>query len=410
MRRHIKYILPLLSVLVLVGLYGILESSLIKCRNCGLGDDYGRSLYQVDANVADLRNVNDAVNARKAEIDKKANSNSTIAATPAATVSAPETKQSPANANTAKSLPAKPGERDAGTAAVASSNSNAAPKPAPSPTASPKPLTEKEKAEQEIRATASSRYAFRIYWIFLSGILFFLSLASLVAAAYIITSLPIKKGWLIPPYASAAGVVIVLWFRDWDYMSILLPLFEETFLKDGISLFWTHAFNVGGFAATACLAVTSAILYWQVGEDAGQTDAEIEKENRLAKIIFYIGAAMLFVAMLRMRLAFDWHMTYVVWYLQAGLSAFFSSIIAVQAAFYTLMLGIMYLPFTLIRKKEQKQGVAKTKAKAQTAEADKASVSAKAWGFIDSLPKLIALIGPFLAGPIAELVKFFTTG
>lgn len=394
----VKRLLPSIAIFSILGLYAVLVDKFITCKKCGSGQS--TALYQLDRKTANLSNINATLEEEYAKLEANSNSNSANTAVknvpPAPTEAKKETVRDPKGVSPA----AKAG-------AANSANANAeTPKQTASPAATPKSLTEKEKLEQEIRGKAAARYSFKNYWIFLSGILLFLSFAAVAVGLNILLhfySNRMKWVWISASLVAALAASGWICFHLDKYMALILPMLDQSLAQAPEMKWWIHFFNVGGLAATAFFVVASAGLYWHVSvkKETATKQTSYDDERLFAKTILYVGAAMLFVSMLRMDLMFDWHLNYVADHLRDGLSKFFSSVLAVQAAFYTILLGIVYLPFASLPKKGD---AAKEKAGEPTA-------GGKMFAILpDPLPKLLAIISPFLAGPIAELVKFFTGG
>jgi hypothetical protein len=389
---YIKRLLPLISIFLIIVLYAALNNWLISCPECGA--DGGTSLYQIDQKSANLSNINGTLEREYAKIDLKAASNAAAAAT------TPPAETPKKNEKEAGSV--IPARNTAVNSNGSTTNSNGA--KSPSSNTATTVLSEKELLEKDIRGKAATRASLRHYWVFLSGILLFLSLAAITVALYVIhCSYQGTARWLLGggSLLAGGGVALLIYCIREKYMSIILPMFRESFDKGDVLTAWIHFFNIVGFAATACIVTSSAALYWKVKKKKQQDSAneDFGTERLYAKSILYIGAAMLFVSMLRMDLSFDWHLDYVATHLKDGISRFFSSVLAVQAAFYAIMLGLVYFPFASLPKKGD----------AEREKAGEPTAGGKIWSLLpEPLPKLLAIISPFLAGPLAELVKFFT--
>jgi len=117
--------------------------------------------------------------------------------------------------------------------------------------------------------------------------------------------------------------------------------------------------------------------------------------------ILYIGALMLFVGMLRVQLASDWHLIFVStdttnkFYLL--LASFFKSSIGVQAIYYSVLLLVIYLPVVYAIPGGEESETAPEKNMLQQIGLPFSS---------EYLTKLLAVFSPVLAGPIAELFNY----
>jgi hypothetical protein len=299
-------------------------------------------------------------------------------------------------------------------------------------------VADRDKANTEIagiRNQVSTRYSSRLLWVFLTAVFFVLCVAAIIVSRSVINDSIADEGrrnkWLLFTMLGAiafALAVSVPVFLRWDsnYISIVLPMYEKSFGGNGdLSLDAINVINAIGFAATIFILAASCSLIASVqtkkqadsaeaaakaGEqgadlqDAAPTPAaafETQKTN--AKIILYIGGLMLFVGMLRVKLIGDWHLAFISsdpanpYY--KLLAEFLKSSLAVQAGFYTIILAAIYLPVIYVIQSKDTLPAPKKEEQKSTG-----------WGisFADVLPRLIAIISPFLAGPLLDFLKYFT--
>ncbi|HEY0462050.1 MAG TPA: hypothetical protein VGC97_23150 [Pyrinomonadaceae bacterium] len=198
------------------------------------------------------------------------------------------------------------------------------------------------------------------------------------------------------------GIVVYCFFED-RYLSIVLPMYVQTIWSNGdVSEKLVHFINCFGFAVTLYLVFAAAAVFYAVQTkeqdsgkgilrrkndlaaekeylsrqmtELGETDSEKSKslESQITEMdkkivgldielknifevnrqqitsILYVGALMLFVGMVRIKLLAEWHLLFIS--LKADspfytlLSDFFNKSIGVQAAFYSLLLLVMYVP------------------------------------------------------------------
>lgn len=132
-----------------------------------------------------------------------------------------------------------------------------------------------------------------------------------------------------------------------------------------------------------------------------ETSKVYDTYREYIKIVLYVGALMLFVGMLRVKLLADWHLIFIsldpanAYY--KILADFFTSSITVQAGFYTILLAVIYLPVAYAIS-------VKTSSDVTTNE-----VKENGWwsvSFAELLPRIFAIISPVLAGPIVTLFNY----
>ena len=330
-------------------------------------------------------------------------------------------------------------------------------------------VADREKANTEIAAVrnqVSARYSSRLLWVFLTAVFFVLCVAAILVSQSVIRDSIREKGrqqrWLFWTTLGAISfglfVSIPVFLRDSypalkdsNYMSIVLPMYEKSFGGNGdLSLDVINFINAFGFAATIFILAASCSIIASVqkkkqaiasenavdnAEAAAKADAAkavekaaaeanvakpVEKANleadapapeapetfenqkSNARIILYIGGLMLFVGMLRVKLIGDWHLAFVSsdpanpYY--KLLAEFLKSSLAVQAGFYTIILAAIYLPVVYVIQSKDVPAEAKKEDKT-------------GWigiSFAEVLPRLIAIISPFLAGPLLDFLKYFT--
>jgi hypothetical protein len=332
-------------------------------------------------------------------------------------------------------------------------------------------VADREKANTEIAAVrnqVSVRYSSRLLWVFLTAVFFVLCVAAIIVSRSVIKdSIPDearRKRWLlcttIGAMAFALAISLPVFLRNnypsmqnSNYMSIVLPMYEKSFGGNGdLSLDVINFINAFGFAATIFILAASCSIIASVQkkkqviasesavekaeaealEDAAKTAEKValteesltsglpvtlkrstpqpaaevetyEKQKTNARIILYIGGLMLFVGMLRVKLIGDWHLAFVSsdpnnpYY--KLLAEFLKSSLAVQAGFYTIILAAIYLPVVYVIQSRDVPPETKK---------EEARTGWSGFSLADVLPRLIAIISPFLAGPLLDFLKYFT--
>jgi energy-converting hydrogenase Eha subunit E len=141
----------------------------------------------------------------------------------------------------------------------------------------------------------------------------------------------------------------------------------------------------------------------QLANLENKTLNQYEYLRERTQIILYIGAIMLFVGMLRVKLLTDWHLIFISKDLTNSsyllLSEYFNSTLAIQAGFYTIVLAAIYLPVAYVIATKTKTDAAAT------------VDTSKSWwwgSFTTILPRLLTIISPFLARPVVDLFNILT--
>lgn len=438
MTKYLEFrFFPLIVVVFLVAVYAVSDFSFIQCKaflQCSEID--GTVISQVDEKVVNLANVKTvlenkltAYNAKAARVkDKEGEIEETQVSVDKKTQEIKDTLSNDPNAN----VSALTNEKTKLEGAVKTKREEA------------NTLTaDREKSNSEIagvRNQVSARYSSRLLWVFLTAVFFALCIAAIIISRSVmkdsITDTGRQSKWQLATFIGAVifalAVSLPVFFRTKsNYMSIVLPMHEKSFGGNGdLSIDVINFINALGFAATIFLLAASCSIIAsvqrkkhlvaeenvkdpensvdlqnaaanQIAAPAQNDPFQTEKTN--ARMILYIGGLMLFVGMLRVKLVSDWHLIFVSTdpnnpYYKL-LAEFFKSSLAVQAGFYTIILAAIYLPVMYVI--QSKDG-------APAAKKEEQKSGAGVFSFAEVLPRLIAIISPFLAGPLLDLLKYFT--
>jgi hypothetical protein len=263
------------------------------------------------------------------------------------------------------------------------------------------------------------------------------------------------RRWQFIAAAAAIGFGLIVYFgQEEKYLSIVIPMYSQSIWSNGdVSKELVHSINCFGFTATVWLVFAGGAVFYAVrskhdgviefingnktkletekaelekeleelskNENADPTNLTTQITNKGAKIsalgarlknkfeanrrqinsILYVGALMLFVGMVRIKLLSEWHLLFVSFDLDNPfyklLANFFNKSIGIQAAFYSLLLLVIYVPVVY----------------AIPGLMD--SQSASGQNFLERLglpfssefmKKFIAIFSPFLAGPIMDFL------
>jgi hypothetical protein len=256
----------------------------------------------------------------------------------------------------------------------------------------------------------TSKYNGRLVFIFFLGLYFFISLAAFVTSLYVIFD-SLKKDGLKTVRAGFLLIIgisfivsVLLYLNPQLYLSVfesLFPLIENDFKPARNLIIYVNSF---GFAVCTLLYLTiCAILYLPVSEvnPAGLHEAAEKMKN--LRIMLYLGTLLLVVGMLLIRSLYQWSLAFMLRDEKAVKMAesFFANMLSVEGGFFTLVLAAAYLPaaFIIRRQVDKIQDLPENEAEKE-AELKKYNLT---FSFVESLPRIIAILGPILAGSVGDL-------
>jgi hypothetical protein len=278
-------------------------------------------------------------------------------------------------------------------------------------------LTGVEKANLEEfrnRETLSTIYSGRFVWIFFSSMsvlfcIIALSVFGLISSAWVGR----KSAICMVVLALIAGSFI----SYIDAAHFTVPLFENTIVSGvgGIaSAVIVHQLINGlAYAATIAMVLTEgAILFQGKKEIVSSEDHKGGKMEILARrrdhlqIVLYFSTVLLIVGVLRVKSGFTWSLTFMDVDTAKIMTGLLTNAATVLGGFFTIMLASTYLPSAyviherakiLFRELNPNKSVGEV-----AAEMEKEGFKLS---FTDALPRIIAVAGPLLTGPAAELLK-----
>jgi len=279
----------------------------------------------------------------------------------------------------------------------------------------------------------AARYAGRLTWIFLGAVLVLLCLT---AAALVVQTLFKKSSVLSTDKCVvlaiailaviSAGIGWALFLYPNSHMPIMKGVLDSTISKSAISqlgmptvVWWERLLNALTFAsAIALIGVTCATLFPFKKDGSNQPPAS-ESDAKLAldvvagqmrrlRRILYIGTLLLIAGVLRQSALYQWAVAFVDPVAQEAAKNFGDSALAVTGGLYTIVIAAMYLPAAQILQWRVDHILSKSQIKEENV---KAILEYRDLGFsfYESLPQAAAVLGPFLAGPLAVLLKALPT-
>lgn len=272
------------------------------------------------------------------------------------------------------------------------------------------PLESIKKKEIMTAERTAAIYSGRLTFIFLAMAYFLIcALAAAIGCFVIARSLAQttkhSTRWLLGAIGLTVAFGLSLYFRPDSILLIFDPLFRQTISHDlTTARDFMVKLNSFGFAVILFLTLAiGAILY--PGKAGAKPDdlKQLSRRMRNLQLILYVGTLMLIVGVLLIRSVYHWSLAFI---LREGpalkaADTFFSGLLTAEGGYFTLILAAVYLPaaFILRTRAELLTGLPE-------AEPEKEKVLQNynlAFSLSQSLPRLAAILGPVLVGPIGEM-------
>jgi hypothetical protein len=269
-----------------------------------------------------------------------------------------------------------------------------------------------------VKEAASTRvvpiYVARASWTLISGVHLLACVLAIATASFVINRvLPEddkKLHWSIIPLVLAVCLNIALLvslLAAHDVWSPAQQLFRGTI---GGTIWWINKFNrfieAVSLTGTFSLAVAACAILRQPNPN-GLTEQQLLRRVKLLRLVLYVGAATLVMAVLRLAATHAWAVSYLAPDIEPGksITTLITGIVGSLGTTYTLLIAGIYLPAALILRERLRN--------LPSAQADPESFLAT-HGLSPTLtrilPRVMALIAPLLAGPLGDaLVKLINS-
>lgn len=276
-----------------------------------------------------------------------------------------------------------------------------------------------KKADLKNREKLAVSFSGRMVFVFLANLYFLICLIAALIGIYIIYQTckqGVFYGWtkgvsyarrVVAAAIALTGLVLFVLYYKSDWFMVVFNLLLEGRIADDLP--WAQeilrSVNAFGFAVGVLLylAVVS-ILFSPVKRTSPEGFVDAAQKMRYLRTILYIGTLMLVVGVLLIRSVHQWTLAFIASREEQMLKIaenFFANLLAVDGGFFTLLLAAAYLPAAFIVRWQVEQigGLPQVEA-----EKEKTLQNYHlAFSFNEALPKIIAILGPILAGPVGDL-------
>lgn len=269
-------------------------------------------------------------------------------------------------------------------------------------------VTGKKKLNAQARTALV--YSGRVNFLFLLMVYLSVCVFALAVSCYVIWKSLEKanvqpRNWLIAALAIAGGAEVFLYFNRQDYLRTFIPLINAT-IREDLPATENLLVIVNSFGFAVALLVTfaaCATLYPRNTATSPEGLKQIAEQMKRLQLVLYAGTFMLVSGVLLIRSVYQWSLAFGSRETEAVKAAegFFSVLLAAEGGFFTLVLAAVYVPaaFILRHRADLVSGLPE-------AEEDKEKELQKynlTFSFMKSWPRIAAILGPLLAGPVGEL-------
>jgi hypothetical protein len=263
--------------------------------------------------------------------------------------------------------------------------------------------------ELRLRERTSLIYSGRMTWYFLMMIYLFICAGSITVSLIIIFHLfPNHRVLLLLLPVTLSSLFGIYFFsRPAVHMVLFMEIFKNTIVKDVPSIERiTNLLDSIGNAAAFCLLLTScAILLAPYHLSFPQGLRELSRRMSYARSVLYTGTLLLIVTILLKGSLYQWSLAFTSREPAAVkiASSFVSSLLAVEGGFYTLVLVAVYVPAAVVL---QRRAYCLRKLPTGYEEREKMFAQhGMTFSLKEALPRILAILGPFLAGPIGQFLS-----
>ncbi len=205
--------------------------------------------------------------------------------------------------------------------------------------------------------------------------------------------------WLLAAIGILVATSIVLCHHPAWHMPVLNQLGSDTIDKDvaGITKA-VNRLNSFGYAVGLFMSLTMCAILTRTGtHQTNHTLKQLSIRMKYLNLILYVSTLMLIVGVLLEKAIFQWSLAFISRdeHIVKAAENFLAGLLAFDGGYYTLLLAALYLPAASILGNRA----------AQIAENDSKRLKRYGLNFsvAESLPRMFAILGPLLAGPIVEL-------
>jgi hypothetical protein len=286
---------------------------------------------------------------------------------------------------------------------------------------------EADLTDTDIMVINNSAYAARSSWSVFAFLHVCICIAALIVGFYTIFAVTRQFSRWVPWVVSLLFLVYLasqlLFFNLIGNYSIVTQLLQRTIMSAEYSGFpqilnYVIFLNKFGFYVATLLSIAAGmtLLKTQTLEKRTieQSGEHLRQQMGLLQITLYVGTIVLISAIFLWRFTLQWALVYIYPWdgpVHLSVAALTNSQILSSGIYYSVLLALSYVPvaailhnraFNLVEQKEPDKPVSQ---RSEWLKENGLSLSP-----MDLLPRIVAILGPLLAGSITELIKVVQSG
>jgi hypothetical protein len=272
-----------------------------------------------------------------------------------------------------------------------------------SSTASASDLT----GNDEERKAIALRYSGRMAWFILGEFYLYICAACLGIGSLLTSQLIPQRPilWGCATLTLSAIVGLFFYRHPQVHMAIFLAIFAKAITPDlpAISDLTNRLNSLGNAALFSLLVASCLALLPSLDESSPEGLKQLSRRMKYLRLILYAGTSLLVTTVLLKKSIYEWALAYTP---QDGAIEtarnFVASLLTLDGGFYTLVLAAAYLPAALLlyRRAQLLIGPSLDEAEKES----KLKEYGLSFSLKESLPRILAILGPFLTGPAADFL------
>lgn len=269
-----------------------------------------------------------------------------------------------------------------------------------------------EETDTPYRKLMADRYGKQFIWTFLISINIFVGIGSL-SIYFLLAYKAVQLRYIL------AGLFICLVLDAvsacfFDESPVISSLIKKTIANglgtpenlsvEGVVKFVNFVADATAIATPFALC---AILF-RKPKEVSETQKTLLEQLEDLRLVLYVAAILLVVGVLRMSSVLSWSSAFLPSDVAVAINSFFATFTFVVGTAYTVLLAVIYIPAYYILKKRAEFLIGDSSPDAANL-LEKFKLGFFEFSLKDSLPRIVAIIAPFLTGTVAEelIGKFF---